>query len=154
MRKSKYLVLSLFYFKFDTKLSKIIEINELFKNQNILDLFRFDNLKNIKENQFEYYNLNFIYLPQNIEIIKNYAFDNNQIKILDLSNCIKLKNIGNCAFEENPLKKIKILNNIKIIYGDYNKIDDWNNFIKYYDDNGKKSGDYKLENNQWQWYPL
>jgi len=103
MRKSKYLVLSLFYFKFDTKLSKIIEINELFKNQNILDLFRFDNLKNIKENQFEYYNLNFIYLPQNIEIIKNYAFDNNQIKILDLSNCIKLK-----ILEQVILQKIKL----------------------------------------------
>ena len=72
--------------------------------------------------------LNFIYLSKNIEKIENEAFDKNQIEILD---------------------------NIKIEYDiDYYKNDMWNNFAKYYNDNNKKAGDYKLENNKWKWYPL
>ncbi|HOF07464.1 MAG TPA: hypothetical protein PKY44_05460, partial [Bacteroidales bacterium] len=66
MRKSKYLILSSFYFDFNDDLTEIKEIKTLFENQNILDLFRFDKLISIKENQFEEYNLNFIYLPKNI----------------------------------------------------------------------------------------
>ena len=81
---------------------------------------------------------------------------NNQIQILDLSNCIKLKNIEKHAFAENPLNEIKILDNINVDYYNYTdyKDDLWNKFAKYYNDNNKKEGDYKLENNKWQWYPL
>jgi len=249
MIKSKYLVMSSFYFKFDKNLSKIIEINKLFKNQNILDLSRFDKLKIIEKSVFSIdYDLNFIYLPKNIEIIDNFAFYKNQIQILDLSNCINLNIISKCAFEynqikqlklpknielieyhafennqiksldlsncinlniikswafesnkikqlklpknieeikyssfednqiesldlsnytklkrirdnafaENPLNEIKILDNINVDYYNYidYKDDLWNKFAKYYNDNNKKEGDYKLENNQWQWYPL
>jgi len=246
MRKSKYLVLNSFYFDFNYDLSEIKEIKALFENQNILDLFRFKKMKFIKKNQFlECKNINFVYLPininkiyeqafstnqieildlskclklkwidrgcfennqikrlklpENIEIIDEFAFYSNQIKILDLSNCIKLKNIelgafeenqikqlklpenieiinsfsfyenqieildlSNCknikeisifAFLDNPLKTIKILNDIEIEYG----LDDhniWNRFVKYYNKNNKKAGDYKLENNEWKWYPL
>ena len=203
MRKSNYLVLSSFYFNFNDNLSKIIKINELFKKQNILDLFRFDKIKIIKKINYEN-NINFIYLPQSIEIIDDESFESNQIKILDLSNCINLKAIGYLsfwdnqikqlklpknieiieysafennqiesldlsnyiklkyikyyAFSENPLTEIKILNNININYEpnvDWKYYGDvWNKFVKYYNDNGKKSGDYKYENDEWKWYLL
>jgi len=52
------------------------------------------------------------------------------------------------------LKKIKILDNINIIYDNKLKGDAWNEFAKYYNDNNKKEGDYKLEDNIWKWYPL
>ena len=249
MRKSKYLVLSSFYFNFNDNLSKIIKINELFKKQNILDLFRFDKIKIIIAEEFsKHENLNFIYLPvsiekideysfwnckiqildlskclklklidpscfehnqlkqlklpENIEIIGEFAFYINQIEILDLSNCIKLKNINNFAFKynqikqlklpnnieeiecsafannqiesldlsnytklkyimdnvfsNNPLNEIKILDNINVDYYNYTEYKDdmWNKFAIYYNDNNKKEGDYKLENNKWKWYPL
>jgi len=295
MRKSKYLILSSFYFNFNDNLSKIIKINELFKKQNILDLFRFDKIKIIIAEEFsKHENFNFIYLPvsiekineyafwnckiqildlsncinlkniersafyknqikqlklpENIEIINSFSFYENQIKILDLSNCIKLKNIrnsafcknqikhlklpkniekielcafmnnqiqildlSNCinlknigiyAFEENqikqlklpknieeiykgafrnnkiesidllnctklkyiflniffnnPLNEIKILDNVIIEYNNYAEYKDdmWNKFAIYYNDNNKKEGDYKLENDEWKWYPL
>jgi len=246
MRKSKYLVLSSFYFNFNDNLSKIIKINELFKNQNILDLSRFDKLKIIEKSVFSIdYDLNFIYLPknieiidnfafyknqiqilnlsncinlkiinedvflknqikhlklpenieiigynafsenqikildlsnyiklkyiedisfsynqikqlklpQNIEIIKRYAFEKNEIKILDLSNYIKLKQIEIYAFLYNPLTEIKILDDITIEYNN-DKDDIWNTFAKYYNNNGKISGDYKYENDRWKWYSL
>ena len=69
MRKSKYLVLSSFYFDFNNDLSEIKEIKSLFENQNILDLFRFDKMIIIKNKHFQRGNINFIYLPQSIEII-------------------------------------------------------------------------------------
>ncbi len=271
MRKSKYLILSEFYFYFNDDLTEITNVKELFENQNILDLFRFKKMKFIKKNQFlKCKNINFVYLPininkiyeqafhtnqieildlskclklkwidrgcfennqikrlklpENIEIIDEFAFYRNQIKILDLSNCINLKSIdykaffknqikildlSNCiklknielgafeenqikqlklpenieiinsfsfyenqieildlskymflyeifyyAFSNNPLKEIKILDNVEIKYGENNKDDFWNKFVKYYNRKGKQKGDYKLENNQWQWYPL
>ena len=200
MRKSKYLIINSFYFDFNDDLSEIITVKELFKKQNILDLERFNKLISIKENQFEFYNLNFLYLPKNIEIMGKYVFLNNQIQlldlsnyinlriiksgvfsynqikqlklpknieildkytfsvnqieILDLSNCIKLKEILSDAFSDNPLKEIKILGNIEIEYDNYYKKDIWNIFARYYNDNEKKAGDYKLENNEWKWYPL
>ncbi len=247
MRKSKYLVLSSFYFDFNNDLSEIKEIKALFENQNILDLFRFDKMKIIiKKNFFANENINFIYLPvsiekigecafldcriqildlsnciklkniersvfyenqikyfklpqtieninnfefsinqiklldlsqcihlkyiddysfksnqikqlklpQNIEEIRFCAFEYNQIESLDLSNCIKLKKIEYYAFSSNPLEEIKILGNIEIQYKDEDDDDLWNNFTKYYNDNNKKAGDYKLENNKWKWYPL
>ena len=248
MRKSKYLILSGLYFDFNDDLSEITNVKELFENQNILDLFRFKKMKFIKKNQFlECKNINFVYLPininkiyeqafhtnqieildlskclklkwidrgcfennqikrlklpENIEEIKYSSFYNNQIEILDLSNCIKLKNIGENAFvknqikqlklpknieiidefafynnqieildlskymfldeifynafSNNQLKEIKILDNVEIKYGENYKDDLWNKFILYYYyKNNRKSGDYKLENNKWQWYPL
>ena len=66
MRKSKHLILSSFYFDFNDSLTEIENVKKLFKNQNILDLFRFDNLKNIKEEQFLLYSLDFVYFPSNI----------------------------------------------------------------------------------------
>ena len=75
MRKSKYLILSEFYFNFNDDLSEIKEIKSLSKNQNILDLFRFDKLISIKENQFMKNFFNFIYLPQSIKIINSNSYD-------------------------------------------------------------------------------
>ena len=249
MRKSKYLIINSFYFDFNNDLTEITNVKKLFKKQNILDLERFDKMKIIiKKNFFANENINFIYLPvsiekigecafldcriqildlsnciklkniersvfyenqikyfklpQTIENINNFAFSINQIKLLDLSqcihlkyiddysfksnqikqlklpknieeirfcafeynqiesldlsNCIKLKEINSNVFYENPLTEIKILNDIKIDYdNNYDYKDDvWNKFVKYYHKNDKKAGDYKLENNQWQWYPL
>ena len=202
MRKSKYLILNNFYFNFNNDLTDIEYVKESFKNQNILDLFRFDKIKSITKYKFNGYNINFVYLPKNIEKIEYCAFYKNQIQILnlsncknlkiinegsffenkikylklpkniekiewsafvynqieilDLSNCIKLKNIEKHAFEENPLQEIKILDNINVgtSYSPSFETDKWNTFTKYYNDNNKKEGDYKLENNKWQWYPL
>ena len=245
MKKSKYLVLNSFYFDFNDDLTEITNVKELFKKQNILDLFRFDKIKSITEYKFNGYNINFVYLPKNIEkieycafyenqiqildlsncinlknigefafaenqikhlklpdnieeiynyafsknqieildlsnciklqtielsfdnnliktlslpknieIIQNFAFRTNQIEILDLSNYIKLKNIKEYAFSDNPLNEIKILDNINIEYYKYLKNDLWTKFVIYYNDTNKKSGDYKLENNEWKWYPL
>ena len=200
MKKSKYLILSGLYFDFNDDLSEITNVKELFKNQNILDIFRFDKLISIKENQFMNKNINFIYLPQNIEKIENEAFDKNQIEILDLSNCInlniimgwafesnqikqlklpqninlinveafsfnkiKILDLSNCtqlkyidedAFLNNPLNEIKILEEVEIEFNIDYKNDVWKKFIKYYHNHVEKAGDYKLENNEWQWYPL
>jgi hypothetical protein len=200
MRKSKYLVLSDFYFLFNDDLTEIKYIKSLFENQNILDLSRFDKLKNIRNDEFKNGYLNFIYLPKNIETIGEYAFSENQIKISYLSNCINLKIIKDNAFKnnkikelklpknieiikgwafeknkieildlsnytklkeikllsflDNPLKRIKILNNIEIEYEYYYENDLWNKFAKYYNKSEKKSGNYKYEDNKWQWYPL
>jgi len=115
MIKSKYLILSGLYFNFNDDLSEIITVKELFKKQNILDLERFNKLISIKENQFEFYNLNFLYLPKNIEIMGKYVFLNNQIQLLDLSNCINLKYIGEYSFKENQIKQLKLPKNIEII---------------------------------------
>jgi len=200
MRNSKYLILSSFYFDFNDDLTEITNVKKSFKKQTILDLYRYNDFKIIKKSVFSIdYNLNFIYLPKNIEIIDNFAFYKNQIQILNLSNCINLKIINEdvflknqikhlklpknieiiewCAFmnnqiksldlsnytklkyimanafAENPLNEIKILDNINVDY--YENSDDlWNNFAKYYNKNNKKAGDYKLENYEWQWYPL
>ena len=248
MRKSKYLILSGLYFDFNNDLTEIEKVKELFNKQNVLDLFRYNELKSIRKEQFKGYNIDLIYLPKNIEIINISAFDENQIKNLDLSNCINLKNIDNSAFSENqikhlrlpknieiigdwafannkieildlsycinlknieeyafkenqikhlklpkniekiewcafmnnqiqildlsnciklkhivfdafssnPLNEIKILDNVLLEYDEYFYFlkDPWNTFTKYYNDNEKKAGDYKLENNKWQWYPL
>ena len=154
MRTRKCLILSPLFLIFNNDLSEITNVKESFKNQNILDLFRFDKIKSITEYKFNGYNINFVYLPKNIEKIEYCAFYKNQIQILDLSNCIKLKHIIFNAFSNNPLNEIKILDNIKIEYDKKNINNLWNKFAIYYNDNNKKAGDYKLENNEWQWYPL
>ena len=246
MIKSNYLILSGLYFDFNNDLTEIENVKELFEKQNILDLYGFDKMKTIIKEKFsKYKNINFVYLPKNIEslesgvfseckiqsldlsqymnlkiigffafennqikqlklpkninniydfaffknqieildlsnyiklksinnlafddnsikqlklpknieILGNFAFSRNQIEILDLSNCIKLKNIEKHAFEENPLNEIKILGDIELKY-DLDDHNIWNRFVKYYNKNNKKSGDYKLENDEWQWYPL
>jgi|GEM_PF-752695 len=144
MRKSKYLVLNSFYFDFNNDLSEIKEIKALFENQNILDLFRFDKLISIKESQFMKKKINFIYLSKNIETINEDAFQGNQIKILDLSNCIKLKHIVFDAFSSNPLNEIKILGDIELKY-DLDDHNIWNRFVKYYNKNNKYITKLKYE---------
>ena len=116
MRKSKYLILSEFYFDFNDDLTEITNVKELFENQNILDLFRFKKMKFIKKNQFlECKNINFVYLPININKIYEQAFHTNQIEILDLSKCLKLKWIDRSCFENNQIKRLKLPENIEII---------------------------------------
>jgi len=117
----------------------------------ILDLSQCIKLQTI-ELSFDNNLIKTLSLPKNIEIIQNFAFRTNQIEILDLSNYIKLKNIKEYAFSDNPLKEIKILDNIEIEYHDNNDI--WNNFVICYLKNNKKAGDYKLENDEWKWYSL
>ena len=147
MRKSKYLVLSSFYFDFNDDLSEIKEIKELFENQNILDLERFIKITNIKFD-FEFYNLNFIYLHKNIESLDEYVFMRKKIQILDLSNCIKLKYIGVNAFNSNQIKQLKLPKNIETLSFSsfaYNKIQnlDLSNCIKL-----KNIEEYAFKENQ------
>ena len=118
-----------------------------------LDLSICNKITTIYENSFSNNNISDLKLPINVKNIEYSAFNYNQIEFLNLSNCKKLKYINYYAFSDNPLQEIKILDNIKIEY-DYSKYDLWNKFVEYYNENDKKSGDYKLENNEWQWYPL
>ena len=136
---------------------KSIDDKAFFKNQiKILDLSNCIKLKNIELGAFEENQIKQLKLPENIEIINSFSFYENQIEILDLSKYLNLKNIEMNAFSNNPLKEIKVLDNIKIEYYNYlNDNDIWNKFILcYYYKNNRKAGDYKLENNKWQWYPL
>ena len=156
MRKSKYLIINSFYFDFNNDLTDIINVKKLFKNQTVLDLERFNDLKIIKFNVFSENQIKHLRLPKNIEIIGEWAFENNKIEILDLSNCNNLNEIDLYAFSNNPLQEIKILNKIIVScsYSQNLSYDAWDKFAKYYNDNNKKEGNYKLENNEWKWYPL
>jgi len=84
------------------------------------------------------------------------SFSDNRIEYLDLLNCINIENISEDAFYGNPLKEIKILDNIKIKYNKNVIFDKWNQFVKYYNETGKRSGDYKynIKINKWNWDPL
>jgi hypothetical protein len=139
--------------KLPKNIKEIYDSTFAYNQIEILDLSNCINLKNIGIYAFEENQIKQLKLPQNIEIIKRYAFEKNEIKILDLSNYIKLKQIEIYAFLYNPLTEIKILDDITIEYNN-DKDDMWNKFAKYYNKNNKKAGDYKLENNEWKWYPL
>ena len=119
-----------------------------------LDLSSCINLNIINECAFESNQIKQLKLPQNINLINVEAFSFNKIKILDLSNCTQLKEIDENAFLNNPLNEIKILEEVEIEFNIDYKNDVWKKFIKYYHNHVEKSGDYKLENNEWQWYPL
>jgi hypothetical protein len=113
-------------------------------------------LKSIESLSFANNQIKQLKLPKNIKIVGNFAFYSNQIEILDLSKYMFLDEIFYNAFSKNPLKEIKILNDIDINYSyddDY-KYNLWNRFVKYYNKNNKKSGDYIYINGEWQWYPL
>ena len=183
MIKSKYLVLTPIFVKFNETLTEIKYISFYFDARgltplNILDISRFNKLYIIKTAQIQTSPfINFVFLPNSIKILGIISFLQCQIKYINLSNCWKLKDLEKQAFRqnimhsldlsnytklkyimanafaENPLNEIKILDNINVDY--YENSDDlWNKFAKYYNDNNKKEGDYKLENNKWQWYPL
>jgi hypothetical protein len=142
------------------KLPQNIEIikDYSFKNNQIkiLDLSNCIKLKAIEFKSFEYNQIKQLKLPKNIKMIKDRAFEVNNIESLDLLQCTTLNYITYLAFSNNPLQEIKILDNIdaKTLYSTEFKTDKWNNFTKYYNKNNKKAGDYKLENNEWKWYPL
>jgi len=115
-----------------------------------LDISNCINLKIINDSCFYKNKIKILKLPNTIEIICDNAFEDNQIEELDLSNCTNLKNIKHHAFIFNPLKEIKILDKIEIICGNDQLDYSWNKFVDFYNSNGKKAGDYKLINNQWQ----
>jgi hypothetical protein len=119
-----------------------------------LDLSNLIYLKIINESTFENNQIEYLKLPPNITEIEKSAFSRNQIEILDLSNYVNLNKINSDAFLKNPLKEIKILDNLSLSYVEYRTSSIWDDFIKYYNNNNKKSGDYKLENEEWKWYPL
>ena len=56
----------------------------------------------------------------NLEIIKDNAFQNNQISNLDLSNLKKLETIEVGAFNNNQLTMVKIPNSVSIIGSAFN----------------------------------
>jgi len=90
----------------------------------------------------------------NIQQIGTLAFCDNNITYIDLSKCNKLTLIGEHAFANNPIKEIKILENKILLYNKKYKHERWNQFAIYYNKTGKRAGDYKLENDEWKWYPL
>ena len=117
-----------------------------------LDISNCINLKIINDSSFYKNKIKNLKLPNSIEKIGICSFTYNNIENLDLSNCNSLRNIALNAFLHNQLQEIKILENIKIVY-DNNQLDDqWNKFVDFYNNNGKKAGDYKLINNQWQYF--
>jgi hypothetical protein len=116
MIKSNYLILSGLYFDFNNDLTEIENVKELFEKQNILDLYGFDKMKTIIKEKFsKYKNINFVYLPKNIESLESGVFSECKIQSLDLSRYIKLKNIKEYAFFENQIKYLKLPKNIEII---------------------------------------
>jgi len=139
MRKSKYLVLGPLFFKFNDNLTIINNITDLFDNENILDLIRFDKLSVINSHTFEYGQINFVYLPTSINTIKDtsfyhgnilyvnfsncntivtldyYTFKQNKISVVDLSDCIKLKHMINNTFSENQIKRLYLPDGIENI---------------------------------------
>jgi hypothetical protein len=119
-----------------------------------LNLSGCDNLITICGNAFAENTIRDIKFPSVLKTIEETAFYKNQIEEIDLSQCDKLGRILKDAFSDNPLEEIKILGNIEIEYDNYYKEDKWNKFARYYNDNNKTEGDYKLENYEWQWYPL
>ena len=119
-----------------------------------LKLSQYMKLKYISSSSFYKNKIKELKLPKDIETIGPFAFSNNQIEILDFSKYLNLKKIGAYAFSVNPLKEIKILGNITIDYIVAYKNDIWNEFVKYYNKNNKKTGDYKYINDDWQRYPL
>jgi len=124
MRKSKYLILSGFYFDFNDELSKIIEIKKSFEKQNILDLYRFDDIDNLYI--FKNKNIYFLYLSKIFSAAYNLSFSSNQIEILDLSQCINLKFKESDFFVENQIKYFRFPKNIDTINCNkilYNNID-------------------------------
>ena len=141
------LILPNIYNKIDNKEFMYIQIEKL-------DLSKNTNLTNIGKYAFATCNIKELKLPKDIETIGPFAFSNNQIEILDFSKYLNLKKIGAYAFSVNPLKEIKILGNITIDYIVAYKNDIWNEFVKYYNKNNKKTGDYKYINDDWQRYPL
>ena len=117
-----------------------------------LDISNCKNLKIVNDSSFYKNKIKNLKLPDSIEKIGICSFTYNNIENLDLSNCNNLRNIALNAFLHNQLQEIKILENIKIVY-DNNQLDDqWNKFVDFYNNNGKKAGDYKLINNQWQYF--
>jgi len=122
----------------------------------ILDISNCLYLKKIENGVFLENKIQYLKLNKTIEIIEEEVFKSNNIEYLDLSSYKYLNKINNLAFSRNPLQEIKILDNINVgtSYSPSFETDKWNTFTKYYNDNNKKAGDYKLENNKWKWYPL
>jgi len=130
MRKSKYLVLTPLYFKFDDDLINLESIKKLPDNLHILDLLRFNKLSIIKqelnaiENQNKMGNIHFIYLPDNINIIGKLAFYHSNVQYVNFSNCELLNNIQKSAFTYSQLKIVDLSNcinvNIDLYAFDYN----------------------------------
>jgi len=138
------------------KLLDCIEL-EFFKKTNlkIVDLSMCDQLISIDDSSFSLNNIHILKLPPNIQFIGKYAFADNEIKLIDLLNCNKIRIIEEDAFIINPLKEIKICDGLLIDYDDHiYKNNIWNEFVKYYNESGRRAGDYKYEDYQWKWYPL
>jgi len=119
-----------------------------------IDLSNCTKLKKILADAFLANLITDIKLPINIKSLTFYVFAKNQIKLLDLSSYKYLYEMDFNVFLDNPLEEIKILKNLKIPYDKMYEKDPWNKFVKYYNENDKKSGDYKYENDEWAWYPL
>jgi len=111
-------------------------------------------LTELSESLFRNNKLRSVKLPPNLKSISDNCFDHNLISYIDLSNYSKLSIIGYDAFLDNPLEEIKIQYNITMKYNHIVKNDKWNEFTKYYNETNKRVGDYKYENNKWNWYPL
>jgi len=118
MQKSKYLILSSLYFDFETDEESIELKNtykDFFRNQNVFDLLRFNNIINVELFSIEYETLNFIYCPNSIIKINNndiliYSANRYNIKYINFSNCKKLQKISGSAFMNNNINIIDLSN--------------------------------------------
>lgn len=121
----------------------------------IVDLSGLDSLHFIGSDSFKNNKISLLKLPKNIDIIYDSAFMQNSIQYLDLSN-LKNAMIDIMAFAKNPLKEIKISNNLnlELMYNDdilYSDKDRWILFVLCYRQNQNLAGKYKYDENEKKW---
>jgi hypothetical protein len=87
-------------------------------------------------------NIQSVIIPHGIMYIEQGSFFNNKLRSIVIPSSVKLINSG--AFWENNLTSITIGDNVDI---GQNAFD--NNFMDYYDQNGRKGGTYNLVNGRW-----
>jgi len=114
MIKSKYLVLTPIFVKFNETLTEIKYISFYFDARgltplNILDISRFNKLYIIKTAQIQTNPfINFVFLPNSIKILGIISFLQCQIKYINLSNCWKLKDLEKQAFRQNIMHSLDL----------------------------------------------
>jgi hypothetical protein len=81
-------------------------------------------------------------IPNSVTTIGESAFDRNQLTSVIIPDSVTT--IGDFAFSNNQLTSVSIGANVNMGFGAFP-----NNFISYYNGNGKRAGVYKLNNGRW-----
>jgi hypothetical protein len=126
-----------------------------------------NSVTSIDYNAFENNQLTSVTIPNSVTSIGNSAFSGNQLTSITIGKSVtsigdsaflgnqltsvnipnNVTSIGEAAFDENPLTSITIGADVKI--DDYSWDNNYKNFIRYYNQNGKKAGIYRKSGNNW-----